>query len=168
MGGDNSSGNLVYLTGEEHYVAHQLLVKMYPGNVRLIYSANMMTVGNGRSNKKYGWLRRRFAKAKSAEMRGKKYTLGKKFSDETRAKMSASRRGVSTGPRSPECRAKISEALHRRVVSQATRSKMSASRRGRASPWLGRTASPGTRAKMSAAQLARQARQRNEQIVNFH
>jgi hypothetical protein len=29
MGGDNSPANIVALTPEEHYVAHQLLVKMY-------------------------------------------------------------------------------------------------------------------------------------------
>jgi hypothetical protein len=36
MGGNNEKINLVYLTPEEHYVAHQLLVKMYPGNRKLI------------------------------------------------------------------------------------------------------------------------------------
>ena len=30
MGGGNELANLVNLTAEEHYVAHQLLVKMYP------------------------------------------------------------------------------------------------------------------------------------------
>ena len=30
MGGDDSKGNLVCLTPEEHYVCHQILIKMYP------------------------------------------------------------------------------------------------------------------------------------------
>lgn len=30
LGGDDVQENLVYLTPEEHYVAHQLLVKIYP------------------------------------------------------------------------------------------------------------------------------------------
>jgi hypothetical protein len=30
MDGSDLVSNLVYLTPEEHYVAHQLLVKMYP------------------------------------------------------------------------------------------------------------------------------------------
>ena len=49
MGGSNRIGNLVELTPEEHYVAHQLLVKIYPNNHKLIYSAAMMT-----QSSKYG------------------------------------------------------------------------------------------------------------------
>ena len=41
MGGKGTEE--VLLTPEEHYVAHQLLVKMYPNNSRLIYAANMMS-----------------------------------------------------------------------------------------------------------------------------
>jgi hypothetical protein len=61
MGGNNSKDNLVYLTAEEHYVAHQLLVKIYPDNHKLIYAANMMCTNSPtgkRSNKLYGWLRK--------------------------------------------------------------------------------------------------------------
>jgi hypothetical protein len=63
MGGDNTPDNLVKLTVEEHYVAHQLLVKIYPGVPGLVYAANMMTVASTythRSNKRYGWLRKRY------------------------------------------------------------------------------------------------------------
>lgn len=40
LGGDESSSNLVLLTGREHYLAHKLLVKMYQGNDRkkMIYA----------------------------------------------------------------------------------------------------------------------------------
>lgn len=65
LGGTNSSNNLVKLTPEEHYVAHQLLVKLYPDNESLIYAARMMTVcGNGqfRNNKEYAWLKQRYQK----------------------------------------------------------------------------------------------------------
>jgi len=64
MGGIDDVVNLVDLTPEEHYVAHQLLVKMYPENVSLVYAANMMCVSscdNPRSNKRYGWLKRKFS-----------------------------------------------------------------------------------------------------------
>lgn len=63
MGGNNSKSNLVVLTPEEHYVAHQLLVKMYPELDSLVYAANKMTVSSKtvkRSNKRYGWLKRRY------------------------------------------------------------------------------------------------------------
>ena len=42
MGGDNKSRNIAILTPEEHYVAHLLLVKIYPTNYQLVYAANMM------------------------------------------------------------------------------------------------------------------------------
>ena len=77
MNGDDSDDNLVKLTAEEHYVAHQLLVKMYPENRKLIYAANMMTRSSPTTprthNKQYGWLRRKFAKTHSEMMKGKKY-----------------------------------------------------------------------------------------------
>ena len=60
MGGSDSSENLVYLTPEEHYVAHQLLVKIHPNEDGLVYAALMMCVGHSRNNKKYGWLKRRY------------------------------------------------------------------------------------------------------------
>ena len=72
MGGTDESENLVDLMPEEHYVAHQLLVKMYPDNVSLIYAANMMCVSSGRiarNNKFYGWLRRKFSLAASEKAR---------------------------------------------------------------------------------------------------
>lgn len=71
--GSNNISNLVELTPEEHYVAHLLLVKMYPENRQLIHAAVMMTVnGNGhkRNNKLYGWLRRKHAIAISKSQTG--------------------------------------------------------------------------------------------------
>lgn len=58
MGGGDESENLVSLTPEEHYIAHMLLVKIYPNNRKLIFAANMMA---NRSNKAYGWIKRKFA-----------------------------------------------------------------------------------------------------------
>lgn len=64
MGGNNLPENLVRLTPEEHYIAHQLLVKIYPDNLKLLHAANMMAVSNNkqvRNNKRYGWLKRRLS-----------------------------------------------------------------------------------------------------------
>lgn len=58
MGGDDSSANLVELTPEEHYVAHQLLAKIHPLEDKLIFAAAMMRA-NRPTNKIYGWLRRK-------------------------------------------------------------------------------------------------------------
>lgn len=55
IGGTNDRNNIVALTPEEHYVAHQLLVKIHPTNDKLIFAAHRMGTSN---NKLYGWLRR--------------------------------------------------------------------------------------------------------------
>lgn len=80
MGGTNEATNLVALTPEEHYLAHQLLLRIYPNHPSLIHAAAMM--GSTRPNNKiYGWLRRRL----SYNMRtnnpnaGGKGRLGKTF-----------------------------------------------------------------------------------------
>lgn len=63
-GGSDDPGNLVLLTPEEHFVCHQLLAKGNPSHSGLLFSMVRMTGGgNGRglirSNKAYGWIRRR-------------------------------------------------------------------------------------------------------------
>ena len=71
MGGDNSKSNLVDLTPEEHYVAHQLLAKIYPKKYELTYSAVRMASSNTtqkRNNKLYGWLRRRLSNFQKIRM----------------------------------------------------------------------------------------------------
>ena len=57
MGGTDAKENLVDLTAEEHYLADQILIRMYPNEPKLIYAANMLTVGR-MTNKRYGWLKR--------------------------------------------------------------------------------------------------------------
>jgi len=60
LGGDNEPDNLVKLTPEEHFVAHQLLIKIYPENEKLIYALNLMSEkSNRRNNKRYGWIKRK-------------------------------------------------------------------------------------------------------------
>lgn len=169
LGGGDEPQNLVYLTGEEHYVAHQLLVRMNPGHAGLIYAAMFMSK-QATGNKAFGWLRRRYSQA----MHGTKRCLGNKHSLEARAKMSASRKG-STFPnrkrgviftpehraklsasrlgkkRPPEVGARIAAAQRGKVISAATRAKMSVSRRKRIT-------SPETRAKMSATHRGKQGK----------
>jgi hypothetical protein len=64
IGGTDDLHNLVMLTPEEHYVCHQLLVKMYPGNMKLVKAAMFMVASNKhqrRSNKTYGWLKKQYS-----------------------------------------------------------------------------------------------------------
>jgi len=65
MGGNDSIDNIVDLTPEEHYLAHLLLVKIYPDNNKLTWAAIAMTghQSNRRVNNKiYGWLKRKHQK----------------------------------------------------------------------------------------------------------
>lgn len=62
LGGSDSDDNLAILTPEEHFLAHQLLVKIYPNSPPLINAATIMTTHhtNQRANNKmFGWLKRR-------------------------------------------------------------------------------------------------------------
>lgn len=61
LGGTNSKDNLVELTPEEHFVAHQLLVKIYPTSKKLVLALSAMRMSNkshSRNNKMYGWIKR--------------------------------------------------------------------------------------------------------------
>ena len=116
LGGTNDPLNVVRLTPEEHYLAHQLLVKIYPDNPKLVYAAMLMTqCSNGKrtNNKLFGWIKRRMAEARRVphnderKLNNSKAQLGKKLTEETKAKMSASRKGV---PKTDEWAARIGAA----------------------------------------------------------
>ena len=74
LGGTNDISNLVILTPEEHYVAHLLLIKIYPDNAKLVYAARMMCVQSdkhNRNNKMYAWLKRRYHLSQKSIIRNK-------------------------------------------------------------------------------------------------
>lgn len=71
MGGTDDVENLVQLTPEEHYLAHQLLIKMYPDVRGLARATQLMTIHHTKSrtnNKLFGWIRRKCAADSSAQM----------------------------------------------------------------------------------------------------
>ena len=90
--GTNKKDNLVLLTPEEHYLAHQLLVKIYPKNSGLVFAAVRMTMSpNGKrmNNKLYSWLRKRHSENTILQHKEKKCGMhGKLHSSETKKKMS--------------------------------------------------------------------------------
>jgi hypothetical protein len=72
MGGTDDPENLVQLTPEEHYLAHQLLIKIYPDVRGLASATQLMTVHHTDSrttNKLFGWIRRKCADDSSAKMK---------------------------------------------------------------------------------------------------
>ena len=95
LGGTDAKENIVNLYPEEHFLAHQLLVKLYPTNVHLANAAMIMTIHNTKTrmnNKLFGWLRKRASQT----------ATGIPKSEETKAKMRK--------PKSESHRANISKA----------------------------------------------------------
>ena len=81
LGGTDDVNNLVILTPEEHYLAHLLLVKIYPNNSSLIYAARMMCVGSknhSRNNKMYGWLKKEYSKVEKKPRKKPVFTKPRK------------------------------------------------------------------------------------------
>jgi hypothetical protein len=72
LGGSDEVINLVYLTPEEHFLAHQLLVKIHAYNPKLVYACVRMTQHNSGlriNNKLYGWLKRKRSEVVSKQSR---------------------------------------------------------------------------------------------------
>lgn len=155
MGGGNEAANLVDLTAEEHFVAHQLLVKMHPASGKLAHAANMMA-NKYAGNKPYGWVRRRLAEAMRITMTGKSLpaawrasiaagNTGKPLAPERRAKIAAALLGRPV-VRSAEAVARIAAAARARMLSDRNPMKGHAAAARRGVPL-----SSETRAKLSLA-----------------
>jgi len=77
IGGSNEPDNLVELTAREHFIAHILLVKIYPNKIGLIKAVQMMCTSSyshkeQRSmNRMYGWLREKHSQSMSESQIGK-------------------------------------------------------------------------------------------------
>lgn len=123
LGGDDSTDNLVLLTGREHFIAHKLLCKMYPENKSLFFALYQMSIDPTDREYKvtasgYERLRTKFClqqtgnsnPAKRPEVRKKMSEarkgrpssfLGKKFSEESRKKLSEAHIGMHKGELNP-------------------------------------------------------------------
>jgi hypothetical protein len=131
LGGSNEASNKVKLTASEHYVAHQLLVKLNPGNAKIIYAALAMGGGSNKkvkrcNNKIFSWLRKQYSAAMSIKMQGNTYSKGQTIkphqmailrlpkSEIHKSRISAGNKGktkgIPRGPQSPEHKQRIGEA----------------------------------------------------------
>jgi len=147
MGGSDEVENLVDLTPEEHFVCHQLLVKIFPNNSKLICAAWMMSHnpnGKRRRNKTYGWLKRLNSERDISEETRKKLSeagKGKTRSDETRMKISIARIGYKV---SEETR----EKQRNKKLSEETKQKISEAHLGRPSHRKGKVLTEDQKQKM--------------------
>lgn len=164
LGGSNDSSNLVALTAEEHFLAHQLLIKIHhdsPMLYKLTYACQAMTLFNeshhGRQIsklKQYGWIRRAVSNATTGIKRGPhsqetrdKISLAKlgqpsalkgrtlpERTDEHRKNLSAASTGKKKSATALASIQKAAAARKGMVRSEQTRQKMSISRKGKAQP----------------------------------
>lgn len=129
VGGGNGRDNLIRLTHEDHLFAHLLLGKIYGG---YLWAAALLMLGEEKIGRKarrrYDFARRAYSRAQSERLTGKPgFMTGRKHSAETRAKLSASHKGL---PQSEETKKKRAATLignkHRlgKPVSEATRELM--------------------------------------------
>ena len=83
MGGVNDKDNLVQLTAREHFIAHLLLLKIYPKSYGLIKAVQMMCMASGNQersmNRMYGWLKEKISKEMSRSQKGEKNSVYSKI-----------------------------------------------------------------------------------------
>lgn len=132
MGGLDNVDNLVSLTPEEHYVAHQLLVKIYPKERKLLFAARMMSVNllEKRNNKQFGWIKRRISEmGHSSETKSKmsishlgerNHFYGKTHTIETKENQSRVMKGRMVGDKNPFFGKKHSPELQKQINEKNT------------------------------------------------
>jgi hypothetical protein len=176
LGGDNSSSNLVRLSGREHFVCHWLLTKMV-NNTRhkfqLAKALNCMqwliTADQERykiSGRKFENIRENYSKIFSENQKGKhNHMYGKIVSAETREKLAI----ANTNRHASEAtRQKISDALKGRTFSAETRDKISIANKGKPSPMYGRTHTADARKKISDSNKGKLTGNANPMYGNTH
>ncbi|QUL77590.1 homing endonuclease [Escherichia phage UPEC07] len=119
MGGLDTDENLVELTAPEHFVAHLLLVKIYPDNHSLAHAAKILMGSNNYNNKQFEWVRIRAVETSI------KFHTGRKRSKQTCENISKALKGKKYGPRSEEHCKKLSEAAKGKKFSEEHCKKLS-------------------------------------------
>ncbi|CAL9979451.1 homing endonuclease [Vibrio phage K469] len=135
LGGCDEPFNLVVLTVREHFIAHQILVKMYPDHIGIIFAATQMTRGGqGKriNNRMYGWLKTKFKESMvgNTNARGNTHNIGRKHTPESRDINSrAQLKRHADRPVTEETRNNMSRAQRKRFqdnpVTEETRAKQS-------------------------------------------
>ena len=147
LGGGNELSNLVRLTAREHFVAHQLLVKMHPNVEKLVYAACIMAhspTGARITNKIYGWLKEKLADLQSLKFTGKTWT---------EAQNKSRSEAVKAQWADPDFKARRSAAMKGKKWSEESRAAKSARMLGKP----GRVWTAAQKAKLSETKRSRSA-----------
>ena len=142
LGGNNLIDNISYLTPEEHFLAHLLLIKIYPNEYNMYLSIQIM-IGKGKykkNNKSYGNIRRLIKAQKKIigmpEKTRRKISdakTGVKFSEEHKHALSLAKKGKSWEELFGVDRAKslkLERSQPRGAMSEETKSNISNAKRG--------------------------------------
>ena len=120
LGGSDEVDNLATLTAREHYIAHQLLVKLNPDSIGLVYAARLMTISKNRpgriNNRLYEWLKIRINVSASHVNKGRIHSQASK---DKWSSMRKGRRAWNRGvPATEEANKKRSETQKERYAHQ--------------------------------------------------
>lgn len=152
LGGNNNENNLVVLTGKEHYIAHHLLLKIYPENKSIYHAFWMMSNRFKINSKDYEDIKRKIVsnmrknvgtkeaiKKMSNSKKGKSNWIGKKHSKESKKKMSKSARNRNISEKmEQQRRSKISKAHKNKLMTEEHIQNISKSKKGVKNPMYGK------------------------------
>lgn len=155
LGGTNDSSNLVALTAREHFIAHLLLARIYGGS--MWHAVTIMKKDGRGSSRSFEIARKQL----SLLMIGNKNTLGRKASDEEKARLSISRKGKKGRVQSEETKARLSVVNSGKIIPQVTRNKISEAQKGKAKP-------EGFGAKVSASLKGKPRSQETKDKISRH
>jgi hypothetical protein len=135
LGGSDDTRNLVSLTIREHFICHILLTKFTSGEDRnkMLYAVILMKGGNNKqpryiNSRLYETVKLSFTNNRKTMTGEKNSFYGKKHSEETRAKMSASKKKLYGNGNHPHIGMKRSKEVKRNI---------SLARKGQPSPKKG-------------------------------
>lgn len=122
MGGDNSPENLVRLTAKEHFVAHRLLVRIYPENPKLVYALWSMFMKGKKTQERFTPSARIYEATKLAmsalfkqRLQERNVWTGRKHTKDSKKKQSESAKSRRVNPKV--------EATRREKISKTSRKK---------------------------------------------
>jgi hypothetical protein len=156
MGGSNNKENLVLLTAREHYVVHKLLHRINKNNDKLFWAWHMMAFKRSSDQKRlykvssYDYL---FLKTNNAILASKRFK-GFIHSDETKRKMSESKKGIKFSDAHKENMRISANARKNRggyKLTDEQKHKISLAHKGLASPMFGKFHSEISKKKISRA-----------------
>jgi len=137
LGGSNDQTNLVALTAREHYLCHLLLIRMTEGKARtsMLRAFNAFKMSSRKNPRNLTARQYQTARILTASLPNP--MKGKQHSPETRAKISAARKGQQ----SPMKGKQFSETARANIAAAASaedrRAKLSVALKGRVSPTKG-------------------------------